>query len=142
MTFRIFRFDKEGNFEMFGNDHAEPFIVENKTGKITPIKSSGFIIGILSDAIKDNDKSYSFKLAKDDLLVLYSDGITEAKVKKSERTTEDKETPLFGDERLYQIVEENRNHSPEEIIKKVIAGVDDWMDEQYDDISIAVIKKV
>lgn len=46
------------------------------------------------------------------------------------------------DDKNYQIVEKNLNLTPEEIIKKVIAGVDDWMDEQYDDISIAVIKKV
>ncbi|HCL56520.1 MAG TPA: hypothetical protein DHW82_05870, partial [Spirochaetia bacterium] len=46
MTFRICRFDREGNLEMFGNDHAEPFIVRAKDGKKEKIESSGFLLGM------------------------------------------------------------------------------------------------
>ncbi|HOJ49977.1 MAG TPA: protein kinase [Spirochaetota bacterium] len=139
MTMRLFKFDEHGNFQMFGNDHAEPFICRSDTGNIEPIPSSGFLIGILEDAVRGAEIR-SFSLNKGDLLVLYSDGITEAK---REKKNGDKLTKrnMFGEERLFKIVSDNRNKSCKEIIQSVISSVDEWMAEQEDDITILIIKK-
>ncbi|HOJ49312.1 MAG TPA: protein kinase [Spirochaetota bacterium] len=138
MTFRLFRFDKDGNFQMFGNDHAEPFICRKDTGEITPIPSSGFLIGIVEDAVMKGNPT-EFKLKSGDILVLYSDGITEAK--NESKGNNKKAREMFGEERLFDIVARNRDKSPSEIINSIIDAVDSWMVEQEDDITMLIIKK-
>ena len=138
MTMRLFRFDDKGNFEMFGNDHAEPFIVTNK-GEVKTIPSRGFLIGILNDAVR-NAEIERFKLDKGDILVLYSDGITEAK-KEKKNDKKFSKRDMFGEERLFEVVKRVREKSCEDIINTVISEVDKWMAEQEDDITILVIKK-
>ena len=137
MTFRLYRFDDEGNFEMFGNDHAEPFVCRAKTGEILPISSTGFILGIVGDALGQGDKSAKFHLDKGDVLCLYSDGITEAKRKDDESD----DIKFFSDERLYECVKKNIDKKPADIIKAVTEQVDSWMSFQHDDISMVVIKR-
>ncbi|OHD09668.1 MAG: hypothetical protein A2Y41_04625 [Spirochaetes bacterium GWB1_36_13] len=141
MTFRMFRFDDDGNFEMFGNDHAEPFVFRSKTNEVEEISSSGFLIGMMKDAIMGND-SYSFHLETGDMLILYSDGITEAKNEaKKKISRKNEERLMYGEERLYDVIRENKDKKPEEIIQAVIASVDQWMMEQEDDITIMILKK-
>ncbi len=138
MTFRLFRFDKEGNFEIFGNDHAEPFICRGETGDIQTIESKGFLIGIMEEATL-NAESEKFKLNKNDLLVLFSDGITEAKSKKTD--VKNSEEYFYGEEKLYEVVKQNRDKKLNVIIDEVIKSVDNWMVSQDDDITICIIKK-
>ena len=137
MTLRLFKFDEKGSFEFFGNDHAEPFICRADTGNIELIPSSGFLVGIMKEAI-NSDISFSFHLNSGDILVLYSDGITEA-IKEIESDNIDKY--MFGEDRLYSIVQKERHKTPTEIIDLVIKEVESWMSVQVDDMSIMVIKK-
>ncbi|HOJ49313.1 MAG TPA: protein kinase [Spirochaetota bacterium] len=140
MTLRLFRFDKDGNFEIFGNDHAEPFICTSN-GEIKTIPSSGFLVGIMEDAVL-NQESEKYKLNKGDLIFFYSDGITEAKnILKNERKKH-KEAEMFGEKRLFDVVMKNRNKTPHEIIESVIEAVDSWMADQEDDITMLVLKKI
>ncbi len=136
MTFRMFRFDDGGNFEMFGNDHAMPFICRAETGEIQAIDSTGFLLGIIPD-VKLQNTGFKFTLNKHDILILYSDGITEARGKNSDEN----ERNMYGDERLYDVVSKHRDKTPDEIIKAIVSSVDDWMIEQDDDITLAVLKK-
>ncbi len=141
MTFRMFRFDDKGNFEMFGNDHAEPFICRAKTGEIERIESSGFLIGIMENATLNN-KSYKFKLNPGDMLIFHSDGISEAhnEAKKRLQKNEDARA-MYGEEKIYEQCKKYRKKSSKEIIRLVIEDLDNWMHEQEDDITMMIIKK-
>ncbi len=141
MTLTLFRFDKQGKFEIFGADHAEPFICRNKTGNIEVIKSSGFLMGMVEDAVGDRQGAY-YHLYKGDLLVLYSDGITEAK-NKSKKSLKNKgaREAMFGEVRLFEVIKKNRDKEPNDIISEVIKAVDEWMYDQEDDITITIIKR-
>jgi serine phosphatase RsbU (regulator of sigma subunit) len=141
MTFRLYRFDSQGNFEMFGNDHAEPFICRANTGEIIPIESSGFLIGIMENASMD-ESAYKFKLEKGDLLVFCSDGIEEAKneLKTNERMKKDMKEMMFGDKRLHELVSANREKTPAQLIELILSAVDKWMVEQEDDITMKILK--
>lgn len=141
MTCHLFRFDEFGNFEIFGSDHASPFICKAETGEIIPIKSSGFLLGIAKDAVS-NFTSIEFKLEKDDLFVLYSDGITEAKNKRREAALPNIEREMFGEQRFFKIIQENRFKKPAEIIEKLEGQLNLWMEEQEDDITISILKKI
>ncbi|PKL14447.1 MAG: hypothetical protein CVV50_02510, partial [Spirochaetae bacterium HGW-Spirochaetae-6] len=140
MTFRLFRFDKIGNFEIFGSDHAEPFICRASTGEIKTISSTGFLIGIMENAAL-GDESYRFSLKKDDLLVFYSDGIEEAHREPKPIKYRKHHREEFGKDRIYSLIQENRHLLPEEIIKRVIDSVDQWLHEQEDDITLLIFKK-
>lgn len=143
MTFRMLRFDKAGNCEMFGNDHAEPFICR-KNGEIKRIKSKGFLLGILEEATLEQE-SEKFKLERGDLIVFYSDGISEAKniskEQRKERKKYDHKKVLYGSKRLVNLVKENRDKNVQEIIDIVIESVHKWMKVQEDDITLLIVKK-
>jgi sigma-B regulation protein RsbU (phosphoserine phosphatase) len=141
MTFHLFRFDTDGNFEIFGNDHAEPFICRAGSGEVIPIASRGFLMGILDEAVQ-GDKSYRFKLGPGDLLVLYSDGITEARLDASAGNGNgDGKQSMFGEKKLHSLIADHRGRRPQQIIDTVMRTLDSWTAEQEDDITMAVIKR-
>ncbi len=68
-------------------------------------------------------------LSPNDLILIYTDGISEATNKKNE---------LYGDERLFEFIENNKTSSPESIIKRVLVDVRGFVKEaeQSDDIAL------
>ncbi len=137
MTFKLFRFNKKGEFEIFGVDHVEPIIYRMKSNKIESIESQGRLLGVFKEAILD-DKSFKFKLDSEDLLILYSDGIIEAKKFHEEKM---KSKYLFGKERLEKIIKINSNKDVNTLIEIIINEVEKWSYRQDDDITICIIKK-
>jgi PAS domain S-box-containing protein len=93
----------------------------------------GFPIG-LDDEIADFIDSTSIELQPGDGIVLYTDGITEAK---------NMERALYGLEQLCAIVSQNWHKSAEEIKQAAIADVRKFIGEQkqFDDISLLVLKQ-
>lgn len=142
MTFRLFRFDEAGRFEMFGNDHAEPFICRAESGQIEVLPSTGFLLGIVEETLL-GASALSFQLEKDDLLILYSDGISEAKKEsraEGAKSGADERTE-FGEARLQELVSQNRHLSVTELVKLIIDTVSGFMAEQEDDITLAILRK-
>jgi sigma-B regulation protein RsbU (phosphoserine phosphatase) len=70
-------------------------------------------------------------LAPGDLLVLYSDGVTEAPSRKGEQ---------FGEQRLQSVIEANRYEPPTEIQKRILDAVRDWSDEPDDDMTLLIAR--
>ena len=76
----------------------------------------------------------SFKLEKDDIVVLYTDGVTEAINSKEE---------MFGEERFKNIVVKNYKDKLNSIIAKVTDELDIFQgNEQFDDITLLMFKRV
>ncbi|MEG3926977.1 SpoIIE family protein phosphatase [Microcoleus sp. D3_18a_C4] len=114
--------------------HEEMIVVRNN-GEVELIDTMdlGFPIGLDAD-IADFVSSTSVELNLDDVVVLYTDGITEAfDINKVE----------YGLKRLVEIVKQNRQHSTIEIKETVIADVKRHIGEQkvYDDITLVVLKQ-
>jgi serine phosphatase RsbU (regulator of sigma subunit) len=140
MTFRMFRFDHDGNFEIFGNDHAEPIICRQDSGEISTIPSTGFLLGIMEDAILDN-QTHKFKLNPGDLLIFCSDGIAEGHKEPKQGGSSDHHREEFGEERINAIIQAHREKTPDEIIEAIVAGLDSYIHAQEDDVTLLVIKK-
>ena len=68
------------------------------------------------------------------LLVVYSDGITEAMDSNEEE---------FGEERLISLIKENKNSAPSDLIDLIINTVNDYAGnaEQADDMTLVIIKR-
>jgi len=88
----------------------------------------------LDDEIADFIDSTSIDLGPGDSIVLYTDGITEAK---------NMERAQYGLDRLCAIVSQNWQQSAEEIKQAAIADVHNFIGEQkqFDDITLLILKR-
>jgi sigma-B regulation protein RsbU (phosphoserine phosphatase) len=103
-------------------------------GNVISLKPEGIALGIERGKIFDiTIKTGEIKLAKDDLVVFYTDGITEAMNKKLEE---------YGEERLRAVIMENRNMTVKQIIGTVISDVGRFVDgyPQHDDMTMVIVK--
>lgn len=114
--------------------HEEALIVR-KGGKIEPINTMdlGLPIG-LDEEISEFIHQTSIDLALGDGVVLYTDGITEAKNIKRE---------FYGLQRLCTVISQNWHLSAEEIKQRVIDDLWEFIGGQkvFDDITLVVLKR-
>jgi len=110
--------------------HNPPYLYSNKA-KPAELKVGGIFLGSLDFIPYENEY---VKLKKDDLLVFYTDGVTEAWNKAEED---------YGEEQLMKILKENREKQADEIllaiekdVEKHVAGA-----PQSDDFTCVVLKK-
>lgn len=105
-----------------------------RDGIATNLKPSGIALGISeSDFFSETLEEISLDLKEQDILVLYTDGITEAK----NSNLED-----FGDSKFENIILENSRSEPDEISSCVIQQVTLFSQSlaQYDDITLVIFK--
>ncbi len=110
--------------------HNEPVLINNN-GEVTRLKEGGLIVGILPDSSYE-EKTIDF--LPGDVLVIFSDGITEAMNSQEEE---------YGEERLIKFLNENKKLTAVDLIKAVIKNVKDFAGnvEQMDDMTLVVIKR-
>lgn len=105
-----------------------------RDGFATNLKPSGIALGISeSDFFSNTLEEISLDLKEQDILVLYTDGITEAK----NSNLED-----FGESKFETIILENSSSEPDEISSRVIEQVTLFSQSltQYDDITLVIFK--
>ncbi len=117
-------------FNYVNAGHNFPFYLSG--GKLIPLKDGGLVLGMLPD-IPYDDNSIKFK--KDELVVVYSDGVTEAR-----NELED----MYGDKRLQDLIIKNQKKSATEIASVIYKEVKEFERnmEQDDDITVVVIKAI
>ena len=95
------------------------------------LNTGGTVVGIFSTAVYEQE---ALRLAPGDLIVAYTDGLTECMDENGEE---------FGEERLIQMIRENRELPVEDIKKKILAGVLAWKstEEQADDITLILARQ-
>ncbi|NER22301.1 MAG: CHASE2 domain-containing protein [Symploca sp. SIO1C2] len=132
MTLALLEYS-DGDLRLSGQ-HEEMIIVR-VDGSIELIDTIdlGFPIG-LDEEIADFIAQEKVKLNPGDMVVLYTDGITEA---------EDIRGVQYGLERLCEVVKHNGQQSAEEIRKIVIEDVRQHIGEQkvFDDITLLILKR-
>lgn len=112
--------------------HNPPLLARAATdGSPTDLLGTGPLLGMLPD---QTWQSASVTLEPGDVLVLYTDGITEA-----QRNSGD----LYGPERLKGVVGESRGRSAVQIQDHILASVQDFLGDapQWDDIALMVLRR-
>jgi len=109
--------------------HNPPLLLSN--GYLKSLTIGGIFIG----SMPWDYESETLFLKKDDVLILYTDGLVEAMNEKKEE---------FGDERLIQILRENDSKSPNQILNKITSSVNKHIKNRKldDDFTLVVIKKI
>ena len=109
--------------------HEPPFLV-HEGGQVGSLLNTQLIVGIDPDFPY---REHKIPFEKGDLLLLFSDGIVEAR---------DDDDNFFGREGVAAILEKSWNESPEDVIKNLLNGMTGHISGSpiKDEISIVVIK--
>ena len=130
ITAMILREEGDGNFTYSGA-HEEILIYRSASQTVERIETSGGWLGVFHD-IGYCTRERTFRLNDGDILLLYTDGITEA---------QNAEGQLFGMDNLSSALERNRDLPAERIIASLMESVDSWAEEQHDDRTCIVMKR-
>jgi sigma-B regulation protein RsbU (phosphoserine phosphatase) len=117
---------KTGRIEWCDAGH-NPTIVWKKDGRVEILKGKkGFVCAGLETAKYKMNEDY---IEAGDILYLYTDGVTEAN---------NVEKELYGEERLYQLIENLKKREIKELCTSVLVDLDDFTGEeaQFDDITM------
>jgi serine phosphatase RsbU (regulator of sigma subunit) len=113
----------------------ESVVICRKNGDIEVIDTmeNGFYVGMTLD-VPDIYKNMELVLEKDDVMFLYSDGVTEAENNNKEQ---------FGINNLCDTLKKYHELGAEKIKEKFMKDLYNYMGETeiYDDISVVVIKQ-
>ena len=122
---------EESRFHFSNAGHNPPFLI-NPNKNVTRFTKGGTVLGFMEDYQFEED---SVKLHSGDIIIIYSDGITEALNEEEEE---------FGEERLLAVLKNNLKSTAEVLVENVFEAVNIFVDDgkQSDDITIVAIKKI
>jgi serine phosphatase RsbU (regulator of sigma subunit)/putative methionine-R-sulfoxide reductase with GAF domain/anti-sigma regulatory factor (Ser/Thr protein kinase) len=127
---------KTGRFTYANAGHNPPLWVHSPLSdgmdvRIELLTRTGIALGPLEHA---EMSERSIDLAAGDRLIFYTDGITEAFSAAEE---------LFGEERLYQVVQESKAESSQELLDEIDGAVSDFVGDfpVSDDITLIVLRR-
>ena len=110
--------------------HPPPLLFSQYEGKFKGLDAEGLILGIKRDVIFEEKATM---LGKGDLILFYTDGLTEA---------ENENNEFFGLERVKSVLLQNVHQSPEHIINSLIEAIQQFCLKTtfVDDITLMVLK--
>jgi sigma-B regulation protein RsbU (phosphoserine phosphatase) len=113
----------------YSNGGHLPPILMSEDGSARLLDCGGTVVGLLDNM---EFPEATIQLHRGDLLIAYTDGVTEPESDYGE----------FGEERLIQIVRENRHLPLDRITTTVTAAVDEWIGdrEQPDDVTLVLVR--
>jgi sigma-B regulation protein RsbU (phosphoserine phosphatase) len=117
------------SFNYVNAGHNHPLLIRD--GKIRKLDKGGIILGVMKTMMPYLSEKITLK--KDDVIILFTDGITEAKNKLDEE---------YSDEKLEELAVETASYSSKEILEKIKNDVQAFAHgaSQSDDMTVVVIK--
>jgi PAS domain S-box-containing protein len=122
--------EKDRTLTYVNAGHNPPVVFRSCDGSTEELMPTGIVLG----AVEHREYfSRTITLGTGDVIVMYTDGITE-----SINARED----MFGEKRLQKIIRENAKQPAREILSKILAAVHQFTGDvpQFDDITLMVIK--
>ncbi|MBN2193298.1 MAG: SpoIIE family protein phosphatase [Polyangiaceae bacterium] len=128
-TLTVFRYERTGQLWLAG--YHEPLVVFRAgSGKCEIVTPPGFWVGAIPD-VRDITEDTEIRLRDRDLLVLYTDGVTEARNPHHEQ---------FGLERLVSIVEARHELSVTSLRDEIVNAVRTWSSSLDDDVTLLIAR--
>jgi serine phosphatase RsbU (regulator of sigma subunit) len=118
--------------------HQDILIYRSRSNEVETVKTCGILLG-LRGVIEYVPADRELLLEQGDVMVLYTDGITESWKKGSIRNHRNPRTDMFGQDRLTGILCRQWAGSPEEIRDAVINELKGY--HCIDDVTMVIIKK-
>jgi sigma-B regulation protein RsbU (phosphoserine phosphatase) len=111
--------------------HQDIILYRAASNKTETIATNGTWLGI-TKKIGHFQKDQNVQIYDGDIIMLYTDGITEASNKKGE---------MFGHARLEQTLDQYADLPINKIVEKIIGEVNNFQQDQADDMTLLIIKK-
>jgi sigma-B regulation protein RsbU (phosphoserine phosphatase) len=130
-TLFLAHYDADTSRFTYSNAGHLPPLVLSRDGKVRRLDVGGTVVGLMDGMRYEED---SFQMRSGDIVVAYSDGITEPENDFGE----------FGEERLMEVVARYRDQPLEVISAQVMLALDTWIgaEEQPDDITLVLARQV
>lgn len=125
------KYNKENKTLYYSNAGHNPLVVYRaSTDSIELYTVKGVAIGFLEEY---KYRQGEIQLNKGDIVIFYTDGITEA---------ENSNKEMFGLERLKEVIYNNKNKSPKELRKVILESINRFRKdyEQTDDLTFVILK--
>ncbi len=121
-----------GTFIYVNAGHPPPYYL-SAAGEARPLEEGGTVLGPIADATYERG---FLTLVPGDLLVFYTDGLTETRGKSDDHWEE------YGVERLLAVAEARRDRPAEEIVQAVFDDVDEFSRGRpaHDDRTLVVVR--
>ena len=129
MTLTLFRYEKGGRLT-FAGAHEDLLVYRASEGRTEWIQTPGTWIGAARD-IEAATTDSTCELRSGDVLVLYTDGVTEARNREGEQ---------YGPERFAEALSRVAKEPVEVIRDRLLADVQGFMAKQQDDLTILVAR--
>ena len=119
-----------GNVRLLNAGHLPPSLVLHGSN-VNELSRGAAALGLMKSS---KFQEQEIELSPGDLLLTYSDGVTEARNERDE---------FFGDQRLISIIGKSAGVSPENVGEKILAEVDTFVGDapRSDDLSLVIIKR-
>jgi len=130
-TLFLSHYDAGSAMMTYSNAGQLPPLVLSRDGSIRRLDKGGTVVGLMDGMHYEEDR---FKMQPGDIMVAYSDGVTEPENDFGE----------FGEERLMEVVARYRDQPLHVISSQVMQALDAWIgaDEQPDDITLVLARQV
>jgi sigma-B regulation protein RsbU (phosphoserine phosphatase) len=126
------RFYPGGRRFSFANGGHNPALLVRSGGGVELLERGGAALGVLPDMVYEEDIR---RFAEGDLLVVYTDGLVEAR---------DAERRFYGMDRLTALVREHRGDSAQRIRQRLLEDLSAHCgpDQHQDDVTVVVVRAV
>ena len=124
--------EKDQTLTYVNAGHNPPVVFRSRDESLEELMPTGIVLG----AVENREYfSRTVDIGTGDIIVLYTDGITESINAREE---------MYGEERLHSIIRTNSRLPAMEIMKKILESVQEFTGDmpQFDDITLMVIKGI
>ncbi|MEW6777955.1 MAG: PP2C family protein-serine/threonine phosphatase [Bdellovibrionota bacterium] len=115
----------------FAGRHQDILVYRSKRGVVEVIPTDGAWLGVVDD-LRGKLPVSTVPIDPGDMILLYTDGVTEAADTRSE---------MYGEERLAQVFARNAQLDVEGVVASITDDVRKHMQSQADDLTIIVLKR-
>jgi len=130
VTLFLFLLSPHGMGQFISAGHTPAYLFRSATGNIEELSSNASVLGLFDDA---SYESRAFRLDKGDILVVYSDGLTDARNPQDE---------MFGEKRLLGIVRQEASSGSQALEQRFLKAIEEFTQgmPQTDDITFVVVE--
>ena len=131
VTLFLFLLRPGGEGQFISAGHNPAYLFRSASGKVEILAPDAFALGMFESA---SFESRRFHLNEGDLLIVYSDGLTDA---------ENPQQEMFGEERLLEIIQGEAPAGSRAVEQRILKGIADFTQStpQTDDITFMVVEK-
>ncbi len=123
-------FPEKSMFRYVNAGHNPPLLLRNGSSELEELSTGGLLLGAMETMSPYEQEEILLKSG--DLVVCYTDGVNEAMNKRQEE---------FGEERLYQLILQNRDLNSNDLMQKILSEVRAFANDKLgDDLTLLIFK--